>query len=388
MSKHDYKEKPFEYLKRKNGEGFSSETIKNWYIARAYVLEKLKDVAICQGSKEHLEVTITGDSPLMLCVARQVALSAHYANFDETNPIRTVITVVSKNPQIIEALQMEEYLCNLPLFCKLTVNGSEPKNADSHVDIELRVVDHWHENATGNALVMSEDDVKAFLSKKSEGDIYCIDTRKAVFTDRMYSLGSWIDNLPNEDIHNAQRYAMALNVFQHSLLRKPIVPLVNAKKWESNVIAVKNGLSNVFCADCFESRAKGVVRYAEANGMIEEEAWEDCIEGLSKSEHARWVVEKLIMGFRPITERERMVTERLFGAERRQFFNQLKKNPQDPVHVDLCSFAQLRRINPYDMKYDSFLMLAIPGILQKLKINYSKQPRRIRHERFIQSQTH
>jgi hypothetical protein len=171
MSKHDYKEKPFEFLKRKNGEGFSSETIKNWYIARAYVLEKLKDVAICQGSKEHLEVTITGDSPLMLCVARQVALSAHYANFDETNPIRTVITVVSKNPQIIEALQKEEYLCNLPLFCKLTVNGSEPKNADSHVDIELRVVDHWHENATGNALVMSEDDVNAFLSKKSEGEI-------------------------------------------------------------------------------------------------------------------------------------------------------------------------------------------------------------------------
>jgi hypothetical protein len=34
------------------------------------------------------------------------------------------------------------------------------------------------------------------------------------------------------------------------------------------------------------------------------------------------------------------------------------------------------------------LMLAIPGILQKLKINYSKQPRRIRHERFIQSQAH
>ena len=69
MSKHDYKEKPFEFLKRKDGDSFSAETIKNWYIARAYVLEKLKDVAICQGSKEHLEVTIASDSPLMLCVA-------------------------------------------------------------------------------------------------------------------------------------------------------------------------------------------------------------------------------------------------------------------------------------------------------------------------------
>ena len=376
MSKHDYKEKPFEYLKKKNGDSFSAETIKNWYVARAYVLEKLKDVAFCQGSNEHLEVTIAGDSPLMLCVARQVALSAHYANFDETNPNRTVITLVSKNAQIIEELRKEEYLSNLPVFCKLSVNGSEPMNADSHVDIELRVVDNWHENATDNAFVISDDEVKAFLSKKSEGEIHCVDTRKAIFTDRMYSLGAWIDNLPAEDIHDAQRYAMALNIFQHSLLRKPLTQLVDVQKWGSNAIAVKNGLSNVFCADCFESRAKGVVRYAKANGMTEEEAWEECIEGLSKSEHARWVVEKLIMGFRPITERERMEAECLFGAERRQFFNQLKKNPQDPAHIDMCSFAQMRRINPYDMKYDSFLMLAIPGILQKLKISYSKHPKK------------
>lgn len=386
MSKNINKEKPFEYLKRKNGDSYSAETIKNWYIARAYVLEKLKNTVICQGSKEHLEVTLTSDSPLMLCVARQVALSAHFANFDETTPIRTVINVVSKNTQIIEELQKEEYLCNLPLFCKLSVNGSVPKNADSHIDIELRIMDEWHEDH--HALVMTEDDVKAFLNTKSEGDLFYIDTRKAVMTDRMYSLGSWIDNLPAEDIHNAQRYAMALNVFQHNLLRKPLAPLVNATKWDSDIIAVKNGLSNVFCADCFELRAKGVVRYAEANGMIEEEAWEDCIDGLSKSEHARWVVEKLIMGFRPITERERMEEECLFGAKRRQFFNQLKKNPLDPAHIDLCSFAQLRRINPYDMKYDSFLMLAIPGILYKLKIKYSERQKRIRHERFVHSQAH
>ena len=369
MNKQDYKEKPFEYLKRKNGDGFSTDIIKNWYIARAYVLDKLKDVTICQGSKEHLEVTIAGDSPLMLCVARQVALSAHYANFDETKPFRTVITLVSKNVQIIEELQKEEYLFNLPMFCKLSVNGSAPKNADSHVDIELRVVDHGQENSTDSAIVLSEDDVKAFLGTKNEEEIYCVDTRKAVFTDRMYSLGAWIDNLPAEDIHNAQRYAMALNVFQHNLLRKPLTQLVDAKEWESNVLSVKKGLSNVFCADCFESRAAGVAQYAKAQGITEEEAWAECVEALSISEHSRWVVEKLIMGYRPLREKERMNIECMFGKERAQYRNQLKKNAQDPAHIDLCSFANLRRINPFDMKYDSFLMLAIPGILERLKTN-------------------
>jgi len=362
------KEKPFEYLKRKNGDSYSDETIKNWYLTRAYVLEKLKDVIISQGSKERLQVVIDGDSPLMLCAARQVALSAHYANFDETLHNGTIITIVSKDNGIVEKLEKEEYLCNLPSYCTLTLNGSEPEHADSHIDIELRIVEEWNEGSANGAIIMSEGDVKAFLGTKNADDIFSIDTRKADMTQRMYSLGSWIDNLPAEDIHNFERYTMALNVFQHNLLRKPAAQLVNAKKWESDLTSVKNGLSNIFCSDCFESRAAGVKQYSQTQGIREKEAWKECIEGLSKSEHARWVVDKLIMGFRPLNDKERLESECLFGKERARYRNQLKKNANDPAHVDLCSFADLRRINPFDMKYDSFLMLAIPGILERLKI--------------------
>ena len=39
-------EKPFEYLRRKDGTSFPKETVNRWYEARAYVLDKLKDVAI------------------------------------------------------------------------------------------------------------------------------------------------------------------------------------------------------------------------------------------------------------------------------------------------------------------------------------------------------
>ena len=363
------KEKPFEYLTRKNGDKFSVDTIKNWYIARAYVLEKLKNVAIGQGSKERLQVIITNDGPLMLCLARQVALSAHYANFDETRPNGTLITIVSKNKEIVEELKKEEYLCNLPSYCKLSVNGSEPTNANTYVGIEICVVEEWNENAPKDAIIMTEDDVNSFVGGHNEDDIFCIDTRKAVMTQRMYSLGSWIDNLPAEDIHCAQRYATALNVFQRTLLRKPLTQLVDGKKWACDLTTIKNELSNVYCADCFESRAAGVAQYAKAQGITEEEAWAECVEALSKSEHSRWVVEKLIMGYRPLNEKERMNVECLFGKERLQYRNQLKKNVQDPAHIDLCSFANLRRINPFDLKYDSFLMLAIPGILERLKIN-------------------
>ena len=91
---------------------------------------------------------------------------------------------MSKNKQIAEVLEQEEYLCNLPLLCKLSVYESITKNEDSHIDIELRVVENWQEDSTNEAIVISEDEVRAFCNK----DIYCIDTRKAVLTQRMYSL--------------------------------------------------------------------------------------------------------------------------------------------------------------------------------------------------------
>ena len=96
--------------------------------------------------------------------------------------------------------------------------------------------------------------------------------------------------------------------------------------------------------------------------------WAKYNEALSKSEHARWVVEKLIMGFRPLNEEERLEDETLSTNKKRrkEYRDSLKKNPAKLAHIDLCSYSDLRRVNPDDLKYDSFLMLAIPKILEKI----------------------
>lgn len=345
-------EKPFEYLKRKDGSAFSPEIVKNWYKARIYVLEKLKDVVIGPTSKEHLNVVVTSDTPLMLSTVRQVALLAHYLNFDEsTGKNRTLITIVSKNRQILEELKKEEYLCNLTDLCKYTLFESAPVNGDSYIDIELRINEELPKDNDGITITLSEEEANAFVNSKNPDEVLSIDTRKAVLTGRIYDLGTLIDNIPAEDIHNARRYMFALDVFKHKLLRKRITPMVDAQTWNTDLVKVKNGLSNIFCADCFEWKRS---LCTEENN-----------EALSKSEHARWVVEKLIMGFRPLNRCERLHEERLFDAEKKQYLRQLKLNPTEPVHIDLCSYADLRRINPDDLKYDSFLMLAIPAILRK-----------------------
>ena len=105
---------PFDYLRRKNGEEYSPEIRINWCKAREYVLDRLEGTFFCPNDSGHLHVMVAGDSPLMLSVVRQLALSAHYANYVEYDVSstlvcknRTVITLKSQNDHIVEELKKE-----------------------------------------------------------------------------------------------------------------------------------------------------------------------------------------------------------------------------------------------------------------------------------------
>lgn len=370
-NRHEMKqmESPFEYLRRKDGSAFETETVMNWYKARAYVLDKLKDVAFGVGSGQHLQVVLDGDSPRMLSVARQVALSAHFVNYDEDAELeakhRTVITLVSERANIVEELEKEEFLSNLPKCCMLTIFDLKPLRSDSYVDIELRVVHSWESDADSVCVVMPEAEVNAFFDSIASAEACKIDTRMAVLVGRIYNLGTLIDCLPYEDVHNPHRYALALDSYQYDLLCREFSPLVVDSSWKGNLTKVKGGLSNIFCSDCFATRAREMALSGKG-GNRRETPWERYDEALSKSEHARWVADKLIMGYRPLNDAERFQEESLFGNMRNQYRKQLKNNASDPVHIDLCSYRDLRRIDPDSLKYDSFLMLSIPGILKRV----------------------
>lgn len=362
------REKPFEFLRAKNGNKFSETTVKNWYKARAYVLDRLKEVAFAPKEDCHLNVVVDGDSQLMLAVIRSVALYAHYLNFEEEDLFgnyvaknRTVINVVSHNENIDEELKKEECLCNLMDYCRWSKFG-KAHNTNSYLDIELRIEKEPVEE-DAKIIRMTEKDVDDFIGQKDEKDVYTIDTRKAIMANKMYELGSLIDNLPAEDIHCAKRYTMALDAFQHVLLKEEMQPLINEAQWNDDIRKVKNGISSILCADCFESRAKAMGGGNKKNLK----KWEEYNMELSVSEHARWVTEKLIMGFRPLNTKEYYQFESLFGKKRNIYSKMLKNNIQDQTHLDICSFRDLRRINPSDMIYDSFLLLAIPRILEKIK---------------------
>ena len=371
------RERPFEYLRRKDtAEAYPEQTVANWYIARAYVLDKLKDVAFVPGAQGHLHVVVEGDSPLMLAVVRYTAMYAHFLNFVEYDQFgvqvcsnRTVITLISSGSvfDIVSELEKEENLGNLLKVCRYSVLG-KVFNAASYIDLEI---DIEKECSDEHALSFTEADVNAFVAGRPQDEIFSIDTRKALFASHAYTLGGVIDNLPHEDIFGAGRYSQALDTFRYLLFNDTEDRTLITPKWEVSPVAVRNGISDIMCTDCFELREKAIVQQYPKGRRTSEKAargvWEKNNLALSLSEHCRWVVEKLIMGFRPYSEKERNEYESLFGAGKKAFCNQLKKSTADPAHLDLCSYRDLRRTDPDNLKYDSFLMLAIPLILGKVR---------------------
>lgn len=371
-------ERLFEYLRRQaDNEPFSEEVVRNWYIARAFVLDKLKNVSFAPGCNRHLHVVVEGDSPLMLAVLRQVVLSAHYPNFVEYDMFnrlvcknRSVITLISDmdTDSIVRELEKEENLCNLLKICKYSVYG-EVRNEDSFMDILLEIAHDAGEDA--DCVHLKEEDVRSFVEKTPHDAVFSIDTRRAVYAKRAYGLGVEIDNLPYEGIHNAGRYAQALDAFQFKVLKSQQEQCLFESGWDNDSNAVKLGLSNLFCADCFESRELAIKqKYPEDKPISAQDRkaiWERFNVPLSISEHSRWVVEKLILGFRPLNQKEKSDYGSLFGKRRSLYLKRLKNNAVSPAHIDLCSYRDLRRVDPDNLKYDSFLMLAIPMILDKTR---------------------
>lgn len=208
-----------------------------------------------------------------------------------------------------------------------------------------------------------------------------IDISMAKRVNMVYNVGMDIDNLPPDDPNTAERYDKALFYFCYQQSPKD-----TQEKWDqmgNSQIDIKNKLSNVFCSDCFLSRLIYIInenieekdkiinfldlgkhvkkKYLKVVGFVK-----DNIESLARCEHARWNVEKLLLGFRPLSEKEHLEDELLFGKDRKGYRKALKKRG---IHIDLCSYRDLRRINPGDMKYDCFLMIAMPRIILECEKN-------------------
>lgn len=435
---------------------FSDDIIEGWYRARKYVTDLLKERGFLRkSSSSQAHVVIPYTNKMALFIVRQIALVAHFLDFNEgdgkaSGPSNhTVITILynrETHPDIIKELRREEYLCNLPDVCKCVFKDDDCKremktsNRYSFIDIELELVGvkddqsiHKRikeEDNNSKSFVISADKIEEVNKIKYENEI---DITNASRVNMVYNVGADIDNLPPNDTNTVERYGKALLYFCYQQTKED-----TREKWKgltecdkesdkarfSYQIQIRNKLSNVFCADCFEMRLKSIFSKDDVkrlnkileNNKIKKElqkhhhlslmakfckkakkdllklthtckrpsdspiSMEDLktliyenesvlidivgnnLQAMAKCEHARWNVEKLILGFSPLTPKEQYEDNRRFGSSRNSYRKSLKNKAH---HIDLCSYHNLLRINPQDMKYDCFLMLAMARILKE-----------------------
>lgn len=359
-----------------------------WYRARNFVLNVLPALdgnGIKPNSKKHVHVILENMSDIMLAVARQIALIAHYPNYDDVTGLnKTIIALcncenlVETNTKRITAYNPEmTTMGNLLTHCKCTY-------VDSSKDEVITVVQEEKSTLPLDVeFVFTTEDIKSYQSRvTSDNDMLTViyerdipqsykselDENKGRLVNMVYNVGKEINNLPSTDNANIERYDIALKAFCYNLKVENI-----DEKWHGGSITDK--LSSIFCADCFEYRLKSILD-VEQKSLCEylledfdtvQKALKKNINPLVKSEHARWNVEKLILGFRPLNAKEKFNYECKFGDERKAEIKSLKNNF---IHIDLCSYRELRRVDLGNMKYDFFLMLAMPQILRVLLKEY------------------
>lgn len=373
---------------------------KDKYIARHIIMEGLEKTldgeGISPSSNKYVHLICTVDDSLMLNIARQAALLCHFPNFNEENAeCRTRITILAPNAgsekelrKLYDRLSSESIFGNLLTECEWSMKvcgkpislKSEKKNI--FIDVEIEVVgfegtsiDEFlsdfnpdkDEITTIIAYPGSIDNKNLDILHRVCHQVYivdgnfqevplAVDIRMARRVNIVYRKGIGDRNILNDNPKDADAYSKLLHKFVSKISQK-----VEIDYWDNSNLPELNKVSNLCCSDCFPYYLRSVMtsdKRDPVKTLIEN------IDTLSRAEHARWNVEKLIMGFRALTPKEILGDELLTGSAKNEYRKKLKS---EKIHIDLCPMHRLVCIDPDSLKYDSFIILAIPAILDSLK---------------------
>lgn len=330
----------------------------DWYFARWFVKSNLqkepyKTFFNPEGGINH-SVIVKGLSRHAIAVVRQIALLSHYPDYNEEtwkNGTRFYFVVD-------DTAKAHRYLQEAPFFKNLYTYCNDPRH--SYLDIRINLLD-TDRGLPEDSIILDSvviDRMFDSFTVDEGGKGLSVNIKRARRANMVYNIGELLDNLPPEDKTKVKSYAPALYQFSHSIL-----PSIERKTWK-NINDVRLKLSSLFCADNLERFE--IIDFDKMGDVANlREYVEINISELSRCEHARWNVEKLILDYRPYTDEEMFDWITRFD-DRKDNFRKQKKD-KDYIHCDICSYSDLKRIRPDDMKYDTFLQLAMPEIL-KIKV--------------------
>ena len=139
---------------------------------------------------------------------------------------------------------------------------------------------------------------------------------------------------------------------------------VEEVKWWSNIFP---GIKH-YCMKWFAKNSNKNSDNDDTNDDINKWFDDSSLNTLAKTEHARWNMEQLLLGYRPLTATEQ--AEFLIVDEHGKVVTDLRKKniyKGKLAHLDICSFARLKEIDKGSIQYDRGLSSILPDIYLKLK---------------------
>ena len=345
----------------------------NLYRARYYVLNATKidslDGISGIGSKSsnYVHVIIDGTDSLMLAIAQQVALIAHYPNHNEqTHTFRSVIAIVGDEPSKEELQNTFGNLLQYAHCQYIDTMGNIQKETspDSYLDITLRFV----QQPVEEYLSKTKKDNKAIISLFTYRDIQEVNMNVVVDKNKPLTAEERMVDITRARKANRIYEFVNINNYENTREQERVDDYMGAIKrcisgfrveselqqaWDKLGDNAIIKLSNVCCGDCYESRMRSLGRKWRVTLLQDFTLY-------AKSEHIRWCTEKLIFGYRPFNEEELRTRSALAAKDKEKekaFLTQRKKNK---VHYNICSNAGLYSRDYEAIRYDTFLILVTP----------------------------
>jgi hypothetical protein len=382
--------------------------------------EPLDHEPIGPGSKKHVHLVIIGMSKMGIALGMQAAHVCHYPNFIDDKNLKTRITFIDEAADLeMRSLQY----CLRGLFEEVDYSyvcyeekkkNRENKKGKNFTDIEFKFIKaHFKDREVQDFLVEAAKDKKSYLtvavtlpdSASSLGaalhlpvEVFDQNTNVLVWQDQSHAIVSMLcDEVPGQKYRkykNMRPFGMIDNCYEFTVADEFLPMMIklthdraydkeNTDKeltdWDFTDDDKLRDVWNTWKDNANVSALKASNRYA-ANSIYIKERSLGIQKGKSledeqtrygaQMEHNRWVMEKLLVGFRAPTEAE---------ARSMKASKELRKELKERfIHPDIAPYGKLGRDDKnLDVKlHDINICNAIPKMLEAIGQKEEEKERR------------
>lgn len=345
-------------------------------------------------SDRHVHVVINGMTPMGMAIALQTAHIAHFPNV-QLNDIDTLTHITFIDLKAKQKMQefKQHYQALFDLSYALFWSAEAGRNTDwqhplNFLDVSWEFVEGAiSDKPVHDYLAHIAEDKKAYVSVfhcQNDSEQNIVDAMN--MPDAVYGADNVLQIYVQQDVSTAivqmlsanadsrfaklRPFGMLDGVFQNDLVSEHLGKMVNAhycgitdmtrqaeidELWAQ--LPVSHKWSSIHSANMCYVRLRSIGYRPDMSKEELLQLIDSHMDELMRVEHNRWNMDKLLSGYRALTEAESLAAQKDPSEKKR-----LRASPHF-AHLDICSFEQLEQIDPEVCAYDRDVLRVIPDMI-------------------------